>query len=358
MKLHTLRTTTTAPHDRGREIGTRYADQVRDVSARYLAHFSVLGVPEATVRDIAAHSHDALRDWYPGLAEESDGIAEASGIEPWQVAAVGARTEVLTAAPSPGKGECTTAVYAPPAGGPPETIQTWDWHDSLTPDGLLLSLVTGTRRRVKLFTEFGTAAKIGVNDAGLGLHFNILRHRSDNATGGVPVHAVARRVLEEATTVAEARDIIASATVSASTVLTVATYGDGHAAAASVEMSPAGIAVVRPDTDGWVIHTNHFLDSGLVDGDTSTSETMSVERYEHARAVRGGMTGHSAPERAAAFCGGDGAAAVVCVHADASQPGHEQWGTLLTASLDLPGFALEYRAGNPDTAAREGLDQF
>ncbi|MFG2884335.1 C45 family autoproteolytic acyltransferase/hydrolase [Streptomyces sp. NPDC048297] len=356
MKLHTLRTTTTDPRARGHEIGTRHADQVRDVSARYLAHFTVLGIPETTVREIVARSHDALRDWYPGLAEESDGIAGAAGIEPWQVAAVAARTEVLAAAP--GKGECTTAVHVPPAGGPPETIQTWDWHDSLTPDGLLLSLVTGAGRRVKLFTEFGTAAKIGVNDAGLGLHFNILHHRSDNASGGVPVHAVARRVLEEATTLAQARDIVASATVSASTVLTVVTYRDGHAAAASIEMSPSGWAVVRPDADGWVVHTNHFLDPGLAGGDASLPESVSVERYEHARAVRGGMTGRSATERAAAFCGGDGRAAVVCVHADASQPGHEQWSTLLTASLDLPGFALDHRAGNPGTAAREGLDRF
>ncbi|MGW6413641.1 C45 family autoproteolytic acyltransferase/hydolase [Streptomyces sp. NPDC055055] len=358
MKLHILRSTTPDPRERGREIGTRYADRVRDVSARYLAHFEVLGIPDATVREIAAASRDALRDWYPDLAEESDGIAEAAGIEPWQAAAVGARTEVLAAAPVPGTGECTTAVYAPPAGGPPETIQTWDWHDSLTPDGLLLSLVTGAGRRVKLFTEFGTAAKIGVNDAGLGLHFNILRHRSDSAAGGVPVHAVARRVLEEATTVAEARDLVASAKVSASTVLTVAAYRDGRAEAASVEMSPSGLAVLEPGADGWLVHTNHFLGAGLADGDLSVPETVSVARYEHARAVRGGMTGRSAQERAAAFCGGDGAAAVVCVRADPSQPGHERWGTLLTVSLDLPGFALAYRAGTPDTAAREGLEQF
>lgn len=356
MKLHPLRTTTTDPHARGREIGSRHADAVRDVTARYLAHFEVLGIPETTVRDIAARSHDALRDWYPGLVEESDGIAAAAGIEPWQVAAVGARTEVLAA--TPGKGECTTAVYAPLAGGPPETIQTWDWHDALTPDGLLLSLVTGTGRRVKLFTEFGTAAKIGVNDAGLGLHFNILRHRSDSATGGVPVHAVARRVLEEATTVAEARAIAASATLSASTVLTVTTHRDGHTEAASIEMSPAGIAVVRPDADGWLLHTNHFLDPGLAPGDTSTPESVSAERYDHAHAVRGAMTGRSAPERAAAFCGADGADAVVCVRADGSRPAHEQWSTLLTVSLDLPGFALDHRAGTPDAAARDGLDRF
>ncbi|MFF7904046.1 hypothetical protein ACIP4X_35210 [Streptomyces sp. NPDC088817] len=44
--------------------------------------------------------------------------------------------------------------------------------------------------------------------------------------------------------------------MSASTVLTVATFRDGHPAAAFIEMSPPGCAVVRPGTDGWVIHTN------------------------------------------------------------------------------------------------------
>ncbi|MFF9133124.1 C45 family autoproteolytic acyltransferase/hydrolase [Streptomyces sp. NPDC014776] len=356
MKLHTLRTTTTDSRARGREIGTRHADQVREVSARYLAHFEVLGIPDATVRDIVARSRDALHAWYPALVEESDAVAEASGLEPWQVAAVGARTEILAAAP--GKGECTTAVLAPPRGGPPETIQTWDWHDALTPDGLLLSLVTATGRRVKLFTEFGTAAKIGVNDAGLGLHFNILHHRSDRATGGVPVHAVARRVLEEAATVAEAHGIVASARVSASTVLTVATYRDGHAAAASLEMSPAGCAVVPPGSDGWIIHTNHFLDPRLAEGDAGLPASLSAERHRHARTVRTAMAGRSTPRRAAAFCGDDGTDAVVCVHADACEPDHERWSTLLTAALDLPGFALEYRAADPAAAAREGLDRF
>ncbi|MEV7282311.1 C45 family peptidase [Streptomyces sp. NPDC093111] len=369
MKLHILRSTATDPRERGHEIGTLCGERVRDVGARYLEHFALSGIPDATVREITARSHDALRDWYPALAEESDAIAGAAGVEAWRVAAVGARTEILAAASAPSKGECTTAVYAPPAGGPPETIQTWDWHDSLTPDGLLLSLVTGAGRRVKLFTEFGTAAKIGLNDAGLGLHFNILRHRSDSSAGGVPVHAVARRVLEEATTVAEARDIVASAEVSASTVLTVVSYRGGRAEdraeedtdrteAASIEMSPSGTAVLEPGADGWLLHTNHFLDAGLAGGGITVPESVSVERYAHALAVRGGMTGRSAPERAAAFCGAEGADAVVCVRADPAEPRHEQWGTLLTAALDLPGFALAYRAGTPDTAAREGLDLF
>lgn len=356
MKLYHLRTTTTDARERGRQIGAAHASQVREVSAGYLAHFADLGLSEQAVRDVVAHSHDALRSWCPALAEESDGIAEAAGLEAWQVAAVGARTEVLAAAP--GKGECTTAVHLPGDGGSPETIQTWDWHSALTPYGLLLSLTTAADRRVKLFTEFGTAAKIGVNDAGLGVHFNILHHRSDTAAGGVPVHAVARRVLEEAVTLDEARGIVASAGVSASTVLTVVTYRDGRAEAASLEMSPSGCASVSPGADGWLIHTNHFLDPTLASGDTSVPESISVERYQHAQAVRTTMPGRTSTERARAFCGDAGADAAVCVRAVETDPVHEQWSTLLTASLDLPGFALEYHAGSPDTAAREGLERF
>lgn len=353
MKLHTLTTTTTDPRERGREIGTRFATEVRGASARYLAHFALLGIPPETVRETVDAGHAALRSWAPWLADESDAIAAAAGLDAWEVAAVGARTEVL--AMRPAHGECTTAVRVTPT-GVPETIQTWDWHDTLAPDGLLLALSTAAGRRVKLFTEFGTAAKIGVNDGGLGLHFNILSHRSDGVgVTGVPVHAIARRVLEEATTVAEAHEIAASARVSASTVLTVASVHDG---AASIEMAPTGVALVAPDTDGWLVHTNHFLDPALAEGDTIPADAVSAERYAHTVRARAGMAAQGPAERAAAFCGGDGAEAVVCMRPDPSLPLHEQWGTLLTVSLDVAGFALDYRAGTPADAARLGLARF
>ncbi|CAM5484525.1 C45 family autoproteolytic acyltransferase/hydolase [Leifsonia shinshuensis] len=356
MKLHHLTTTATDPRDRGREIGSVHAAHIRDVSARYLAHFELLGIDAQRVRRIVDVSHAALREWAPRLAVESDGIADGAGMAAWEVAAVGARTEVLAAAP--GVPECSTAVHVPPAGGAPETIQTWDWHDGLTPDGLLLGLRTDGGRSVKLFTEFGTAAKIGVNDAGLGLHFNILRHASDTTAGGVPVHAIARRILEEAETIAEARALVASASVGASTVFTIATFRDGKADAASIELAPAGVAVVPPAPDGWLVHTNHFLDPELAAGDRSDPGSVTVERYDHVRAASPGMTALGPAERAAAFCGGRGEEAVVCMRHDPSKPQHEQWGTLLTIALDVPGFGLDYRAGTPDHAARDGFARF
>ncbi|GGF19304.1 hypothetical protein GCM10011399_11140 [Subtercola lobariae] len=356
MKLHRL-STDAAAEERGRALGETYGHYVRATSARYLRHFEALGIQSEQVRDIVESSRSALDDWAPNLAVESDAIAKAAGIAGWRVSAVGARTEVLAVTRNPGEGECSTAVLIP-ARGAPETIQTWDWHSELATDGLLLQLTTAAGRRVKLFTEFGTAAKIGVNDAGLGLHFNILSHQSDGGAGGVPVHAIARSILERATTIDEARHIATTATVTASTVLTVVTYSEGVADAASIEISPAGVSVVAPGADGWLLHTNHFLAPDLIGGDRYDPASTTLERFDHVDRVRADMAGLDPVARAAAFCGPDGLGAAVCVRPDPTKPVHEQWGTLLTVALDVPGFALDYREGSPEMAAAQGLKHF
>ncbi|MGW8761616.1 C45 family autoproteolytic acyltransferase/hydrolase [Streptomyces sp. NPDC055815] len=353
MELHTLTTETTDPRERGTLLGTRFGARVRRVAELYREHFAALGMPAGQVRSLATRSHEALRAWAPHLAEESDACADAAGVERWTVAAVGARTEILAACPQPGKGECSTAVFAP-AGAAPQTVQTWDWHDLLVPDALLHELTPGEGRTVKLFTEFGAPGKIGVNSGGLGVHFNILFHASDSASGGVPVHAVARRILDEADTLDRAVEIASTARVSASTSLTVVTAS----AAASLELSPAGLAVIPAAEDGWLLHTNHFLDAGLAAADTGPADSMTAERLAHLCEVRTAMPGLPPAARARAFCGDGGAEAVVCMRPDANKPRHEQWGTLLTIGLDVTHCAIDYHAGAPHEAPAAGLARF
>ncbi|MDP5226461.1 MULTISPECIES: C45 family peptidase [Arthrobacter] len=358
MELFTAASTTQDPAERGRELGLEFGDRFSRIAGLYLQHFEDLDIPAETVRRIAETSHRALADWAPGLAAETEAIADSAGLELWTLAAVGARTEILAAAPPRLEGECSTAVLTREDRAP-ETLQTWDWHDFLVPDGLLLDFATETGRRVKMFTEFGTAAKIGVNDSGLGLHFNILSHSSDSDAGGVPVHAIARRILEEASTVEEATAIAGSATVSASTVFTVfAQTHDGGSRAASLELSPAGLAAVRPDEDGWLFHTNHFLDPELSVGDAARAESTTVERFQHLNAVRETLAGLAPVDRARAACGTDGSGAAICMVPDSTKPRIDQWGTLLTIGVDVAGFGLDYFAGRPDQAAEHGLARF
>lgn len=356
MQLQTLTSTATDPKSRGRELGLAFPAQYRESIRLYLEHFEELGIPEATVRAITERSHAALKAWAPGLAAETEAIAAAAGVALWELAAVGCRTEVLGVAPARNAAECSTAVRTGP-GMAPETIQTWDWHEFLVPEGLLHTCVSDAGLTVKLFTEFGTAAKIGVNDAGVGLHFNILTHTSDSDAGGVPVHAVARRVLDEARSLDAAIAIAESAVVSASTVLTVFEWDGSGSRAASLELSPAGMAIVRPAEDGWLFHTNHFLDPELAAGDTMPDASETQERYDHLDRVRGELGGLPASARAAAACGGEGEGAVICIRPDASLPRLDQWETLLTIAVDVPGFGLEYIAGTPAEAALHGMSR-
>ncbi|MGN7861068.1 C45 family autoproteolytic acyltransferase/hydrolase [Microbacterium sp. 22303] len=359
MRLLTLTSSTTDPRERGRSIGRAYPEAVRRSAELYRAHFIALGIDLDLADEITRRSHDLLRQWHAPLAEESDAMADAADVDRLLVAAVGARTEILAAAEPQREGECSTAVHVP-ATGTAETIQTWDWHSTLVPFGLLLDYAPATGRRAKLFTEFGTAAKIGVNSAGLGLHFNILSHRDDVATGGVPVHAIARRIIDEADTVADAVALASSATVSASTVFTVTERGaaDRRPSAASIEVSPAGVAIVHPGDDGWLLHTNHFLDEGLSAGDTMPADSTTAERYTHLAAVKAGMTGLDPLERAAAMCGGDGTGAAVCMRPELDKPAHEQWETLLTIGIDAGSVHLDVYPGMPADAARRGMTRF
>lgn len=350
MRLRTLGSAQRDPAARGHELGTAFPAQYLRTADLYLRHFAELGIPSRQVRAIAERSSTALSGWAPGLAAEADAIADAAGMDRWRLSAVGARTEILAAAPPRGEGECSTAVHVG-HGRPAESIQTWDWHDFLVPDGLLLAFPSAAGLDVKLFTEFGTAAKIGVNSAGLGLHFNILSHVSDSAVGGVPVHAIARRILEEARSIEDARGIAAGAMVSASTVLTVFTSDAAGSRAASLELSPAGLGVIEPGPDGWLLHTNHFLDPALLAGDTMPADSTTAERYAHLDAVRAGLADQEPAARALAVCGGRGADAAVCMTPDPALPRLDQWATLLTVGVDIPGFALDVFAGRPDQAA-------
>ncbi|TFH80307.1 C45 family autoproteolytic acyltransferase/hydolase [Pseudomonas kribbensis] len=357
MNLHCFVTDTRNPQTRGHQIGDGFSAQIRQTVALYLDFFNQLDIPPQQVRAIGEASLKALEDWSPALSEEIVAMAEGADLPLWQLAALNARTEILAVMPS-NEGECSTAVFAPHGPQAPKTIQTWDWHDTLVPNGLILQLTTDAGMTVKLFTEFGMLGKIGVNSAGLGLHFNILHHASDNGSGGVPVHAIARRILEQARSVDEAVELARSARVSASTVLTVFAREDSKIRACSIEMSPAATAVVLPDAEGWITHTNHFLDPELSAGERTPDASTTYARIDHVNALLTGMAEGDLVRRADAMCGAAGEEAPICFHPDLSMPATERWETLLTIGIDTEQCVLEFAAGNPKQLACNGYQRF
>jgi isopenicillin-N N-acyltransferase like protein len=347
------------PGARGAAIGAAWRAEIARTWGGYERLFAASGAGEGAVRDAGERALERAAEWAPALGEEIAALAAASGLEPWQAGALNGRTELLAAlhAAAP---ECSTVVTLPAGGGPPRTVQTWDWHDHLRGNAFACRLRTGAGRTVRLFTEYGVVGKIGLNDAGLGLHFNILGHDADGGPPGVPVHVVARRVLDEAATIEEAVSIAASAEVSASTVLTVATWDGERADARCLELSPAGLAQVRP-RDGALLHTNHFLDPGLAAGDRMAREDQGSHRRieELERRLPALRAAAGAPERAAALLSHDedGDGAPLCCHPAAGAPPGERWETLMTLSLDLGAGRLRMHEGGPCGLSRDGWSE-
>lgn len=351
MRVDEVRQVETKDAARGRELGVAVREAALDALERYRQAYPQLGIPTELATEVAATSLLALEEWDADQAEELAGVAEGVGVPLADLMLLNARTEILAHAPLDAN-ECSTVV-ALHGDARPQTMQTWDWHAELAPIGVLIDLTTEAGMRVRTFSEPGMLAKIGVNDAGLGLHFNILHHASDRRAG-VPVHAIARRILTEASSVDEAVTIARSAQPGASTVLTVVAHGR----AACIELSPAGVGVVEPDGD-LLVHTNHFVDPELAQGEATTDASTTYMRYEHAAAQREALlAADGAVELATSMCGEAGADAPVCVLPTQDLPLAHRWETLLTASLDVDACAIDWFAGPPSGLTAETVRRF
>ncbi|MDX6308996.1 MAG: isopenicillin-N N-acyltransferase like protein [Nocardioidaceae bacterium] len=347
----------TDPFERGRQRGVQVAARLRETWPIYQSLFAVTardaGRSPVDVPATAESCLDAVSTWSPELLRELEGVAAGSGFGLTTVMALNARTEVLAQARSAGATECSTLVQLHGGDGSPIGAQTWDWHEELA-GGWHLHTVRGDDHTFVGLTEYGMLAKIGVNDAGLGVHLNLLRHASDargrydnqraRPAGGVPVHLLARQILGRAASVAEAVEHARSAAVCASSVITVVSREE----AVCVEISPAGVGLVEP-SDGWLVHTNHFLEPRLAAGERVTEEVTTT--FEREDLLRSRVKAVAAPleveELAALLCAHDEDGVPVCRHPDGEATLGYRGSTLATVSLDPLRCAAGISAGGP-----------
>ncbi|MGP4019570.1 C45 family autoproteolytic acyltransferase/hydolase [Saccharopolyspora sp. 5N708] len=327
--------------DRGWALGHTWRTELQASFTGYAELFDAVGASRGQVREWGEQAVRRTAEWAPRLAVEIAAMAEGAGLARWQLGALNARTEVLAAAAHLGEGDCSTSVVLPGNVVAPRTVQTWDWHDVLRDGMLIHSFQPRPGHQVRTFTEFGVVGKIGVNSAGLGLHFNVLRHDSDHDRIGVPVHVVARRILDEATSVEAAVELARSARLSASSVLTVVTFDGQRSAASALELCPDGVAEIPADDTGTLLHTNHFLDPKLAEGERTTPEVSTTDqRLASLRERADELREADRTQRAHAL-------RAVCAHPDPELPPHQRWQTLATISLDLADHRLHVHPGGP-----------
>jgi isopenicillin-N N-acyltransferase like protein len=338
--MRSLQITGGEPHQRAAALAGGSAAWLPGALAVYDRLFAAAGLEPARVRQLALAARDALTGWAPDLAAELDSYADASALPPWRIHAVNARTELLAAAGAASRGECSAIAGANP-GEVMIGAQTWDWHQELSGGWAVLEYPQARYPFVTL-TEAGLLAKIGINSAGLGVLFNILSHRSDTGDGGVPVHAVARRILDSAGDVEAGISILRSAPLSASSCFTLLDCRR----VACLEASPAGVAELPPAR--WSVHTNHFQDPGLAASALPTdAESDSEQRHEVLLARSADGVGNSAEGLADLLCAHEADGAAVCCHAAATAPLGTGWQTLATVALEPAGRRMSVLAGGP-----------
>lgn len=321
----------TDPFDRGVARGERLRDGIPAAAEVYDRLFALGGISSRQVRDAAERALDAVGRFRPAAHAEIAGIARGAGVEEWLVAALNARTEILAGSDAVPPGECTTIVRHVPGGeGARRTfgVQTWDWHVELGAMWHTLESRGGGHDFVGL-TENGILAKMGVNSAGLALHFNILGHVRDGA-GGVPVHVLAAVVLGEAGSVAEAVDLVRGAPLASSG--SFALFDDRDAVL--LDLSPVGVFEVRPE-QGTLLRTNHFLTPVPAAGEKSRLyQPDSGERYDFVRArLTRGRPPTTVDELAGLLVTGPGEPPVTCVP-DPDMPLGQRWASLATVALE------------------------
>ncbi|MFF8807747.1 C45 family autoproteolytic acyltransferase/hydolase [Streptomyces omiyaensis] len=319
------------PRERGRLRGAGIAEGLRTALDVYDRLFALAEIPGAVVRDDARRALDAVDAFRPALREQIEGIAEGAGVEPWRVAALNARTEILARGRAVPPGECSTVVRRVPAPGGGAThlgVQTWDWHVELGGSWHTVDSAGGAHRYVGL-TEHGILAKIGVNSAGLALHFNILGHRDDRV-GGLPVHVLAALVLEEADDAAHAVELVRSAPLASSGSFLL--FDEERAVL--LDLSPEGVFEVPRAADGTHLRTNHFLSPRPARHEkTWLYQPDSGERYAFLRDRLGRSPAEGRDDLIRLLVTGPGEPPVTCVP-DPEAPLGRRWASLATVLLD------------------------
>lgn len=343
--IHTWHTDEGDPQRRGMALGERWGDRVRATLEEYDALFTGRGLSSALVREVAESSRDVVAVHAPEVLAEVDGVAAGAGIAPWEAMVLNARTEILARAAVVAD-ECSTALLIPGDGGTPRTVQTWDWYSQMAEQTLVRSQPAGPGVRIAVFGEFGQVAKIGVSSRGVGVHFNILQHVSDGTRVGVPVHVLARMILDRAATLEDALRIVDAVPLGASTVLTVVTR---EPAAASVELSPSGWAAIHAAAGQPFAHTNHFLDPALAAGgvvsDLSTTRERLADLDERADAVAVGDPFARVRALASERVGS------ICVDPDARRQPDDRPETKATLTIDVERAELGFAPSHPRNIA-------
>jgi isopenicillin-N N-acyltransferase-like protein len=249
------------PFEVGYQHGAALAGSIRAFIADDLCRISRLAPAPVTMESLRPRleGYDAaIAAAAPRLSEEIDGLAAGAGIARELAVLLQVRREIIgyQRIPVPARGDCTT--YASLSAGPgrrPLLAQTVDLNGDLDDQIAVLDVgLAGSPRRTLLLSFGGLLGYLGVNSDGLAIGLNLVLGGSWGP--GVPPYLAIRHLLDSASCVADALEILRGLPLASSRSLTLC----DASAVACVEILGGEVRLVGTAPAGPVAHANHYLD--------------------------------------------------------------------------------------------------
>ena len=354
------------PVECGRQHGRMARAAITRNVALYLRRFEEDGrVDREEAHRRASAYLEVIERENPVYAAEMRGIAEGSRHELLDIVAVNVRYEILYTEfvrvglerelAAAGAGGCTAFAVLPShsANGHLLVGQNWDWIPGVS--GAVVRARRAGLPGSLAFTEAGIAgAKIGLNDAGIGLAINgLVSDRDSWSRLRKPFHVRCWEVLA-ATRLEDAVRAIAGSERACSANFVVARAGGAAPEVVDIETSPDAEFRLSPE-DGFLVHANHFVhpDTGGIRQPLAEDRTSTFQRYARmrellgARAAAGRVTVH---DLKTILRDHEGGTKSICRHVDETQPPNFRYETVVSAILDVDAGEMFVASGPPCTA--------
>ena len=243
------------PWDCGRQYGLAAGDLIASNLRTYLDAFRAeLGLAPEAIYAHAQRYVPLIEEYDSDTLAEMQGLAEGAEVPFEAIVALNARTEILNTLRAPYADDgCTSFAVLPAVSAHDHTLigQNWDWKPAVRPATVLVRSRRGDDPSVLMLTEAGLVAKIGVNEAGIGLVTNFLL--SDRRQFGIPIHVTRRKILAARSLEGAIAAIIDVERAQSANYL----IGSASGEAVDVEAWPEDTALLEPD-NGLLTHANHF----------------------------------------------------------------------------------------------------
>jgi hypothetical protein len=229
------------PRERGRRYGRRFGDAIREFLDReiYRAFGGSVAAREELLR-YAAACFRVIRAECPVIADELEGMAEATGLRLEEHVLITLHEELYHRGVLPPVSHCTAVAVGPPeAPGRTFVGQTWDWMESVAGMSSVLEWRRDDGPSLLAYAFPGLWAGAGMNSAGLALCWTSadLGKPKQVPRVGLPAYVILAHLLHQPTLDA----VIEAAERDRHAGWFTFVMADGTGRLLNIEGSPAGI---------------------------------------------------------------------------------------------------------------------